>query len=45
MAEAKKRLTDIGPPDYNKFLPPVIKANYGQWKYHEILEAETYMGD
>jgi len=30
--------TDIGPPDFKEFLPPVIKKNYGQWKYHEILE-------
>jgi len=38
MAEAaKKRLTDIGPPRYDKFLPPIVKANYGKWKYHEIL--------
>ena len=34
MAERK---TDIGPPNYEKFLPPIIKANYGTWKYHEIL--------
>ncbi|MBM2816377.1 MAG: sulfite reductase, dissimilatory-type beta subunit [Ignavibacteria bacterium] len=34
----KKRITDIGPPHYEKFLPPVIKANYGKWKYHEILQ-------
>ena len=32
-----KRITDIGPPHYEKFLPPIIKRNYGQWKYHEIL--------
>jgi sulfite reductase beta subunit len=32
------RITDIGPPKYDKFLPPVIKDNYGKWKYHEILE-------
>jgi sulfite reductase beta subunit len=30
-----KRITDIGPPNYEKFLPPAIKKNYGQWKYHE----------
>jgi dissimilatory sulfite reductase beta subunit len=37
MAEVTpKRLTDIGPPHYDKFLPPVIKENYGKWKYHEI---------
>lgn len=32
-----QRRTDIGPPHYERFLPPVIKANYGKWKYHEIL--------
>lgn len=37
MADAQpKRITDIGPPHYSKFLPPVIKENYGKWKYHEI---------
>jgi len=30
-----KRITDIGPPNYDKFLPPIIKKNYGKWKYHE----------
>jgi len=34
-----ERKTDIGPPDYRRFLPPIIKANYGKWKYHEIPEA------
>jgi sulfite reductase beta subunit len=33
-----ERLTDIGPPHYEKFLHPVIKENYGKWKYHEILK-------
>jgi sulfite reductase beta subunit len=32
------RKTDIGPPHYELFLPPVVKKNYGQWKYHEILK-------
>ncbi len=32
------RKTDIGPPHYEKFLPPVVKKNYGKWKYHEILK-------
>jgi len=32
------RITDIGPPRYDKFFPPVIKENFGKWKYHEILE-------
>jgi sulfite reductase beta subunit len=39
MAEVKKeRITDIGPPHHEKFLPPVIKENYGKWKYHEIVK-------
>jgi sulfite reductase beta subunit len=39
MAEAKqKRITDIGPPHYEKFLPPIIKKNYGKWKYHEHVK-------
>jgi len=32
-----QRITDIGPPHFQNFLPPVIQRNYGQWKYHEIL--------
>ena len=35
---ATDRKTDIGPPDYKQFLPPVIKNNYGKWKYHEVLK-------
>jgi dissimilatory sulfite reductase beta subunit len=31
-----KRKTDIGPPHYAQFLPPIIKANYGKWKHHSI---------
>ncbi len=38
MAVAKDRITDIGPPHYEKFLHPIIKKNYGQWKYHEIVK-------
>ena len=30
--------TDIGPPNYKNFLPPVIQKNYGKWKYHKILK-------
>jgi sulfite reductase beta subunit len=30
--------TDIGPPDFRKMLHPVIKENYGKWKYHEIVQ-------
>jgi len=33
-----QRITDIGPPHYSKFLPPIIKENYGKWKYHLIPE-------
>ena len=36
--DMSKRITDIGPPHFEKFLPPVIKENYGKWKYHEILK-------
>ncbi|MEW6743556.1 MAG: dissimilatory-type sulfite reductase subunit beta [Planctomycetota bacterium] len=32
-----KRVTDIGPPHYEKFLPPIVKKNYGKWKHHEVL--------
>ncbi len=34
----KDRITDIGPPKYDTFMPPVVKENYGKWKYHELLE-------
>jgi sulfite reductase beta subunit len=37
MSTAAPRRTDIGPPHYERFLPPIIKKNYGQWKYHEVL--------
>ncbi|MGQ9921763.1 MAG: dissimilatory-type sulfite reductase subunit beta, partial [Desulfobacca sp.] len=33
-----ERITDIGPPHYEKFLPQTIKDNYGKWKYHTIPE-------
>ena len=33
-----KRKTDIGPPHYEKFLPPTVKQNYGKWRYHEVLK-------
>ncbi len=39
MADVMKgRRTDYGPPHYEQFLPPIIKENYGKWKYHEILK-------
>ena len=33
-----QRITDIGPPHYQKFLPPIVKQNYGRWRYHEVLK-------
>jgi len=41
MADKPKRITDLGSPDYKKFLPPVIAKNYGKWKYHEQLSKGT----
>lgn len=38
MSAGTERRTDIGPPNYERFLPQVIKDNYGKWKYHEILK-------
>jgi sulfite reductase beta subunit len=38
-----ERITDIGPPKFDQFLPPIIKDNYGKWKYHEILEPGVLM--
>ena len=35
--------TDIGPPLYKDLLPPVIKQNYGKWKYHEIPKPGVLM--
>ncbi len=36
--EIRRAKTDIGPPHYGQFLPPIIKDNYGTWKYHEVLK-------
>ena len=41
--DMSKRITDIGPPHFEQFLPPVIKENYGKWKYHEILKPGVLM--
>lgn len=38
MATQMERKTDIGPPHYEQFLHPIIKANYGKWKYHERIK-------
>ena len=37
------RITDIGPPKYDNFMPPIVKDNFGKWKYHEILEPGVLM--
>jgi len=37
------RITDIGNRYYGDFLPPVIKENFGQWQWHEILEPGVLM--
>jgi len=39
----KDRITDIGPPHYERFFPPVIKNNYGKWLYHEIIQPGVLM--
>jgi len=41
-ATTEPRITDIGPPHYEKYLHPLIKKNYGQWKYHENLAPGVY---
>ena len=28
--------TDFGPPDYREMIPPIVRRNYGTWKYHTI---------
>ncbi|MDO8736867.1 MAG: dissimilatory-type sulfite reductase subunit beta [Thermoleophilia bacterium] len=38
MATEAKRVTDIGPPHYEQFLHPMIKANYGKWQYHDSVK-------
>jgi sulfite reductase beta subunit len=37
------RITDIGPPHYEQFFPPVVKNNYGKWLYHEITQPGVLM--
>ena len=38
-----ERKTDIGPPHYEKYLPPVVKKNYGKWKSHDYLKPGVLM--
>ena len=44
---ATERRTDIGPPHYEQFLTPIIKENYGKWKYNEIVKpgVKVHVGD
>ncbi len=37
------RISDLGPPHYEQFFPPVIKANKGKWMWHEILQPGVLM--
>jgi len=37
------RISDLGPPHYEKFFPPVIKANKGKWLWHEIIQPGVLM--
>ena len=37
------RISDLGPPHYEQFFPPVIKANKGKWLYHEIVQPGVLM--
>jgi sulfite reductase beta subunit len=37
------RITDLGPPHYEQFVPPVIKKNKGKWLWHEILQPGVLM--
>ncbi len=37
------RISDLGPPHYEQFFPPVIKKNKGKWLYHEIIQPGVLM--
>ncbi len=37
-ATGQPRKTDIGPPKYDKWMPEIVKKNYGKWKCHETLK-------
>lgn len=37
------RISDLGPPHYEQFFPPVIKENKGKWLYHEIVKPGVLM--
>jgi sulfite reductase beta subunit len=37
------RISDLGPPHYEQFFPPVVKANKGKWLWHEIVQPGVLM--
>jgi len=37
------RISDLGPPHYEQFFPPVVKANKGKWLWHEIIQPGVLM--
>jgi len=37
------RISDLGPPNYEQFFPPVIKENKGKWLWHEIIQPGVLM--
>jgi len=37
------RISDLGPPHYEQFFPPVIKENKGKWLWHEIIQPGVLM--
>ena len=37
------RISDLGPPHFGDFLPPVIKKNFGKWLFHEITRPGVLM--
>ena len=43
MGQEDKRITDVGVPNYEDYLPPIIKNNYGKWLYHEVIKPGILM--
>ncbi len=37
------RITDLGPPHYEQFMPAVIQKNKGKWLWHEIIQPGVLM--
>ena len=37
------RITDLGPPHYEQFMPAVIQKNKGKWLWHEIVQPGVLM--